>query len=326
MTLAVIVLGQLLGAILGVFVLLPQRRVELQTPQKHTEIVNSHTVDELLHQWPDSDEHSAVTFSNVTKEFGDTRALDSVSIIVPGLGAIGLLGPNGAGKTTLIKILLGLTRPDSGSVQIAGGFPHSDARRRIGYCPDVPSFDSWMTSHDVLNMEARLIGLDESDARRRASVLLAIIGLSNAQGRVGGWSRGMRQRLSLARALVGFPTLLVLDEPTSALDPAGRANVLDLLSALASKIAIIFSTHRIEDVERVCDRVIMLGQGRVIASPTKGQFVDVATTSPDIVIHTPNKEQRDTLELFCSEHALNFLEQHSPKSLENLFLELTGAR
>lgn len=325
-SLLVIVVGQLLGALLGILVLLPQRRAELDASITKTPAHDPDAVTTLLEHWPQSNDTTSVTFSDVSKTFGETRALDGVTVEIGAHGAVGLLGPNGAGKTTLIKILLGLVHPDSGRLTIAGETLTPSARRHIGYCPDVPAFESWMTGLEVLVAEGCLLGLDKREAHERAHTLLGIVGLTDARGRVGGWSRGMRQRIALARALVGYPTILVLDEPTSALDPAGRADILALIHALANKIAIIFSTHRIEDVDRVCDHIIMVDRGRVIASATRAEFARRTAADIDVVIKVPNHGQRAELEAFCRQHGLHFEEHASSESLEQLFLELTGAR
>ena len=325
-SLFVIVLGQLVGALIGIFVLLPQRRAELETTDAADRTAyDPSALASFLEAFPTATTETSVEFTDVSKSYGNTRALDRVSLDIGARGAVGILGPNGAGKTTLIKVLLSLVHADSGTVSVLGEKPGPSARMHIGYCPDVPAFDSWMTGRDVLVAEGFLLGLDSADARERASAILRIVGLANARGRVGGWSRGMRQRLALGRALVGTPAILVLDEPTSALDPAGRADILDLISTLSTSIAIIFSTHRIEDIDRVCDHIVMLDDGRVLASATKAEFARRSAAGVDVVVKSPALTQRQEIKAYCDEHGLSY-EEIRTESLEALFLEMTGAR
>lgn len=203
-----------------------------------------------------SDATAAVTTSGLTRDYGGTGLFD-VDLFVPSGAVYGLVGPNGAGKTTLLSILTELRRPDRGTVAIS--VPHE----RVAVCPDVPEFDGWLTAHEVVELAQSLIGHDGgADGVERA---LAASGLADAAGRrVGGFSRGMTQRLGLACALVGEPQLLLLDEPTSALDPAGRAEVLDLVAALRGSCTVIFSSHILADVQRVADHVGILRNGRLL--------------------------------------------------------------
>jgi ABC-2 type transport system ATP-binding protein len=182
---------------------------------------------------------------------------------------VGLLGPNGAGKTTIIKMMLGLIRPDAGEVLLLGR-PARDPRSRagVGYLPELFRYQPWLTAAEVLSLHTRLAGVAVPAQERHEC--LALVGLADRAGdRVGGFSKGMQQRLGLAVALVARPELVVLDEPTSALDPLGRADVRDLLLSLKTRgVAVLLNSHLIGEVERVCDRVIILDQGRVVASGT----------------------------------------------------------
>jgi ABC-2 type transport system ATP-binding protein len=180
---------------------------------------------------------------------------------------VGLLGPNGAGKTSVIKMLLGLVRPDSGDVQLLGR-PATDpaARARVGYLPELFRYQPWLSASEVLALHVRLSGVDVPVGEQREC--LARVGLAERTGdRVGGFSKGMQQRLGLAVALVARPELVVLDEPTSALDPLGRVDVRDIVLELASRdVAVLLNSHLIGEVERVCDRVVILDRGRVAAA------------------------------------------------------------
>src|SRR3954452_11444650 len=211
----------------------------------------------------------AVWCSGLRKRYGRRTAVDDVSFSVARGEVLGLLGPNGAGKTSVIKMLLGLVRPDAGEVLLLGR-RSSDPRSRaaVGYLPELFRYQPWLTPTGGLDLHVRLAKADVAAAERREC--LALVGLTDrADDRVGGFSKGMQQRLGLAVALVARPELVVLDEPTSALDPLGRADVRDLLLSLrARRIAVLLNSHLIGEVERVCDRVVILDRGRVAASGT----------------------------------------------------------
>jgi ABC-2 type transport system ATP-binding protein len=210
-----------------------------------------------------------IKIENLVKCYGQVRALDGLSLNVePGV-VYGFLGPNGAGKTTTLRILAGLARPDQGRAWILGkevSQTGSAARTQIGVLPEEPAFYPWMTASEYLrDFIAPLFGIRATAARQRTKELLEIVGLKEAaKRRVGGFSRGMRQRLGLAQALIHNPPLLLLDEPVSALDPAGRKEVLDLIEGLRGKTTILLSTHILADVERVCDMVGIVSKGRLI--------------------------------------------------------------
>jgi ABC-2 type transport system ATP-binding protein len=187
---------------------------------------------------------------------------------------VGLLGPNGAGKTTVIKMLLDLVRPDAGEVMLLGR-PAADpaARARVGYLPELFRYQPWLSATEVLALHVRLSGIDVTVQEQRER--LSLMGLAERAGdRVGGFSKGMQQRLGLAVALVARPELVVLDEPTSALDPLGRADVRDIVLTLKSRgVAVLLNSHLIGEVERVCDRVVILDRGRVAASGTLAELL-----------------------------------------------------
>jgi ABC-2 type transport system ATP-binding protein len=222
--------------------------------------------ERLLAELPPS---PAVWCSDLRKRYGRQTAVDGVSFTVGRGEVVGLLGPNGAGKTSVIKILLGLVRPDAGEVLLLGR-PARDprARARVGYLPELFRYQPWLTATEVLALHIRLAGVAVPAEERREC--LAVVGLADRAGdRVGGFSKGMQQRLGLAVALVARPDLVVLDEPTSALDPIGRADVRDLLLSLEARgVTVLLNSHLIGEVERVCDRVVILDKGRVAASGT----------------------------------------------------------
>jgi ABC-2 type transport system ATP-binding protein len=217
---------------------------------------------------------AAVWCSGLRKRYGRRTAVDGVSFTVGRGEVVGLLGPNGAGKTTVIKMLLGLARPDAGEVLLLGS-PGTDpaARAKVGYLPELFRYQPWLTADEVLALHVRLADVRVSPAERRER--LGLVGLADRAGdRVGGFSKGMQQRLGLAVALVAGPELVVLDEPTSALDPLGRVDVRDIVLALkADGVAVLLNSHLIGEVERVCDRVVILDQGHVAASGTLAELL-----------------------------------------------------
>jgi ABC-2 type transport system ATP-binding protein len=207
--------------------------------------------------------------TGLRKRYGRRQAVEGVSLQVDRGEVVGLLGPNGAGKTTVIKMLLGLVRPDAGEVMLLGR-PAADASARVhvGYLPELFRYQPWLTAAEVLALHVRLSGVAVPAQEQRDC--LSLVGLADRAGdRVGGFSKGMQQRLGLAVALVARPELVVLDEPTSALDPLGRVDVRDIVLSLKSRgVAVLLNSHLIGEVERVCDRVVILDKGRVAASGT----------------------------------------------------------
>jgi ABC-2 type transport system ATP-binding protein len=210
---------------------------------------------------------AAIQLRDLTKVYGQTRALDNVNLTVAAGSVFGFLGPNGAGKTTTLRILAGLAAPTAGQANILGrniSAADNELRALIGYLPDVPAFYPWMTASEFLHFTGELFGLAGSDVEQRIEALLDLAGLSAVTTRVGSYSRGMKQRLGIAQALMNAPHVLLLDEPTSALDPLGRKEVLDMIAALAGRTTVFFSTHILSDVERVCDTVAILDHGQVV--------------------------------------------------------------
>jgi ABC-2 type transport system ATP-binding protein len=229
------------------------------------------TGQELLADLPPS---PAVWCSGLRKRYGRRTAVDGVSFTVGRGEVVGLLGPNGAGKTSVIKMLLGLVRPDDGEVLLlgtAGTDPR--ARQRVGYLPELFRYQPWLTAAEVLALHVRLSGVPVPHEEQRE--VLALVGLADRAGdRLGGFSKGMQQRVGLAVALVARPELVVLDEPTSALDPLGRADVRDIVLALKQRgVAVLLNSHLIGEVERVCDRVVILDRGRVAAAGTLAELL-----------------------------------------------------
>ena len=215
-----------------------------------------------------SNDRPAIEVRGLTKRFGTVVALAGLDLDVPQGSVFGLLGPNGAGKTTALRLLAGLGRPTDGSASVDGipvvaGDPA--LAQRIGYLDQDPRFYAWMTGRELLELAGRAYGLEGRDLDDRVDDILGTVGLTDAgHRRIGGYSGGMRQRLGVGQAILPRPRVVFLDEPVSALDPAGRRDVLGLIGSLRGSVTVVMSTHILNDVERVCDRVAILAHGRLV--------------------------------------------------------------
>ena len=226
-----------------------------------------------------------VTAAGLTRDYGGT-GLFEVDLAVPRGSVYGLVGLNGAGKTTLLSILSGMRHPDRGSVTLAA------ERLQIAVCPDVPDFDGWLTAYEVVDLARSLVAPSAGSQAVRTAI--SAVGLADsADRRVGGFSRGMVQRLGLACALVGDPELLILDEPTSALDPAGRAELLDLVAGMRGSRTVIFSSHILADVQRVADEVGILRDGRLLYQGPTRDLIDTYLT-PSWLVRLAGETQQVT--------------------------------
>lgn len=210
-----------------------------------------------------------LTISDLHKGFGAHKALKGVNLSVPQGSIYGFIGKNGAGKTTTMKIALGLLRADSGEIQICNKkvrFGSSATNQYVGYLPDVPEFYNFMTAQEYLKLCGEITGMSAHFIQKKSEDLLNIVGLTNLKKRIRGFSRGMKQRLGIAQALLNDPKLLICDEPTSALDPIGRKEILDILSKVKNHTTIIFSTHILNDVDTICDHIGILNNGQIVLS------------------------------------------------------------
>ena len=218
----------------------------------------------------------AIRIAGLHKHFGPVRALDGLDLTVAPGAIFGFLGPNGAGKTTTLRILAGLAQATAGRSWLMGAeVGRSETRQLFGYLPDVPAYYGWMNAREYLvDFVAPLFGLPPAAARQRADELLSMAGLADvAKRRIGGYSRGMRQRLGIAQALMHRPPILLLDEPVSALDPLGRHEVLEFIAGLQGQITIFMSTHILNDVERVCDMVGIINKGRLVVQAGREELL-----------------------------------------------------
>ena len=228
--------------------------------------------------------------TNLYKSFGDKKVLRGLNLSVPEHSIYGFIGKNGSGKTTTMKTVLGLLKADSGDIIVNGEkvvYGQTDTNRYIGYLPDVPEFYSFMTAKEYLRFCGEITGMSRADIEERTRELLTLVGLADETHRMKGFSRGMKQRLGIAQALLSRPKLLICDEPTSALDPIGRKEILDILLAIKDQTTVLFSTHILSDVERICTDVAFLKDGVVDIG---GKLSDIKTgyRSNEYVIETEN--------------------------------------
>jgi ABC-2 type transport system ATP-binding protein len=229
---------------------------------------------------PDPAAGGAVTLEahDLRKEYGALTALASFSFAARAGEIVGVLGPNGAGKTTALRVLTTILTPTAGSFSVMG-VPHTkpgEIRARIGMLPESAGYPAQQTAAEFLSYHGRLYGRDARDARATAAALLEEVALSErASSLIASFSRGMRQRLGIARALVNDPAVVFLDEPTLGLDPAGRRQVLRMVADIARDrgATVLLSTHVLGDVEEICDRAVILARGRVVAEGTVAEIV-----------------------------------------------------
>ncbi len=207
---------------------------------------------------------AVLKLNNVSKQFGDTRVINDLTFEVPEHSVFGFIGKNGAGKTTTMKMILGFYKPDAGDILVCGekvSYGNTKTNRFIGYLPDVPEFYGYMTPREYLKLCGEVTGLKRDTLRVKSDELLELVGLQNVNKKVRNFSRGMKQRLGIAQALLNEPKLLICDEPTSALDPVGRMEILSILALAKERTTILFSTHILSDVERICDNIGILNDG-----------------------------------------------------------------
>lgn len=220
---------------------------------------------------------NVLEINQLNKNFGNKEVLSGLDMKVPKNSIFGFVGQNGAGKTTTMKIILGLLKADSGNISVCGEkvtYGDSKTNRHIGYLPDVPEFYAYMTPMEYLLLCGEITGLTKNETFSKGEELLELVGLSDENTKIKSFSRGMKQRLGIAQALLNEPKLLICDEPTSALDPIGRRQILDILLAVKGKTTVVFSTHILSDVERICDYLAVLDKGRLALHGTLSEIRD----------------------------------------------------
>lgn len=213
----------------------------------------------------------AISTNQLTKKFDNFTAVNQINIHVP-LGKVyGFIGPNGAGKTTTIGMIMGHKKITNGSIDVFDekvDFFKTEYKRRLGFVSDVPEFYNWMTASEFLTFCGNIFNLEKEIIQDRIIQLLDLVDLEDSKKSIGSYSRGMRQRLGIAQALMHDPDIIIMDEPTSALDPIGRKDVMDIIEKLKGDKTIFYSTHILTDVERVCDVVGIIHKGNLLLEDT----------------------------------------------------------
>ena len=225
---------------------------------------------------------TVLNVSNLTKFYGDFKALDSVSFSVSQGWVYGYLGPNGAGKTTTIRTMLGLLKPNGGEVKIAGVNPSKDpvrALQKVGYAPELPNLQTFFSGEELLDFTGRMFGLPRQARKEKVWQLLELVGLKEeGKKKIGKYSKGMIQKLSVALALVNDPMVLIMDEPTIGLDPEATAHFRDLFTTLSKQGKTVFiSSHLLDEVQRICTHVGMINRGRMVFDGPISKVLDTFT-------------------------------------------------
>lgn len=261
--------------------------------------------------------------NEVKKSFGTQTILDGVSFHVPEHSVFGFLGQNGAGKTTTMKIVLGLLQADQGTVMVNGErvtYGQTKTNRYIGYLPDVPEYYGYMKPSEYLALCGEITGMKKSECKLKTDELLNLVGLEKANKKIAGFSRGMKQRLGIAQALLNEPKLLICDEPTSALDPIGRKEILDILYKVKDKTTVVFSTHILSDVERICDTVALIHRGKI---QMQGDLTSIKTNHKKEGLEIEFARMED-LKRFQME-AKNLANSYKEKEENPLSIEINGS-
>lgn len=274
----------------------------------------------------------AVAVTGVTKVFPipfrrrSVLAVRDLTLQVPPGQIYGLLGPNGSGKSTTLKIILGLVFPTRGKTEIFGRDSSLvESREAVGFLPENPYFYKYLTGRETLRFYGKLCGLRGARLRSRVEELLALVSLTSAgERRLGGYSKGMLQRIGLAQALVQEPKLVVLDEPTAGVDPAGAREIRDLILDLKQRgITVLLSSHLLEQVQEICDRVGILANGILVREGALGDLLAIENRT-GLVLENASPALLGEIEALAAKSGARLLEQsRSRTSLERLFLEAT---
>ena len=239
----------------------------------------------------------------------------------------GLLGPNGSGKSTTLKMLLGLVTPNQGRALIFGR-DSRDYRSRsdVGFLPENPYFYKFLTAAETLRFYGKICGMRGRELDARIGELLALVGLEDARDRrIGGFSKGMLQRIGLAQALIQDPRLIVLDEPTAGVDPAGSHQIRDLILDLKKRgKTVLLTSHLLEQVQEICDRVGIMARGEMIREGALEDLVSVKNQT-EFIVQNPTTALRAGIEALIKDSGATLLDSRQPqRSLESVFLELTS--
>lgn len=269
---------------------------------------------------------------HLKKSFGSQQVLKGIDLSVPQHSIYGFIGQNGAGKTTTMKMILGLLKSDEGDIYVCGervSFGETKTNAYIGYLSDVPEYYGFMNATEYMKLCADISHMDPSISKSRIPELLEMVGLDQyKKKKLRGYSRGMKQRLGIAQALLNEPKLLICDEPTSALDPLGRKEILDILLQVKEKTTIILSTHILSDVERICDHIAILKDGMIALH---GDLNELKKTYGKNVLQIKFQNKDDVKVMYntlCKLHEALFIEENemviqsdTPEVLEKQLME-----
>lgn len=267
---------------------------------------------------------NVLEINGLSKKFGSNHIIKDLNLKVSENTICGFIGENGAGKTTTMKMILGFLKPDSGTITVCGEKVHygeTKTNRFIGYLPDVPEYYGYMNPVEYLKLCGQITGMNNREIKEKTEELLELVGLKeHKKRRIGRFSRGMKQRLGIAQALLNEPKLLICDEPTSALDPIGRKEILDILLKVKEKTTVIFSTHILSDVERICDEIAILKDGKIALSGALSQIrSDNIVDCLEIEFKNGDNLAR-FLNIFGNNSELNQMETSLEKSENTIFI------
>ena len=259
-----------------------------------------------------------VEVSDVSKWYGQVVAVNGMSLgLEPGV--TGLLGPNGAGKSTLMKMLTGQIRPSRGRVELLGRVPWNDPElnRRVGYCPEQDTFYEWMTGRRFVQALLALAGFDAAEAKRRTEAALVEVGMTEvADKKIGGYSKGMRQRIKLAQAIAHDPEVLILDEPVSGLDPVGRRHIIDLVHKWGTQgRTILVSTHILHEVESMTSTVLLIHHGRLLAEGNVHEIRDLIDEHPRLITLVTPDPRALAARLLTEQDVVSVRFEHGSRSI-----------
>jgi ABC-2 type transport system ATP-binding protein len=277
----------------------------------------------------------AIAIEHLTKVFPipfrreKVEAVKDLSLEVEAGQVYGLLGPNGSGKSTTMKIVLGLVRPTSGTTKIFGRSSRVvESREDVGFLPENPYFYKFLTGEETLHFYGKLCGLGGAALKARAKELLATVGLADAaHRRLGGYSKGMLQRIGLAQALVQRPRLLVLDEPTAGVDPAGSREIRDLILQFKKEgITVLLCSHLLSQVQEICDRIGILHQGVLVREGELQDLISIRAQT-ELILENASPELLARIAEEAARSGAKVVEQRQPQTtLERFFLDVTGSK
>ena len=277
----------------------------------------------------------AISIQNLTKVFPipfkreKVTAVQDLSLAVEPGQVYGLLGPNGSGKSTTMKIVLGLVAPTSGRTEIFGRDSTSvESREDVGFLPENPYFYKYLTGEETLHFYGKLCGLSRTKIRERTKELLKLVGLEGAADRrLGGYSKGMLQRIGLAQAMIQEPRLLVLDEPTAGVDPAGSREIRDLILDFKTRgITVLLCSHLLGQVQEICDRIGILHRGALVREGKLDDLISIQNQT-EMILENASPELLAEIQAVVAKSPARLVEQRKPQTtLERYFLEVTGPK